>query len=158
MDFIRHEVVTELHPPSSNQNQHHYLNYCGKIHVFESPFRTQIALMRARLHQSQVNKRPWLSRQKKKSLTHICFFLFFYRSNSVAGTHKGAISLQHPFKDPAAACRHQGRQAASEGDETRERVSYHIRLWPRNGCWDPEAGVWTFLFLCHYTSVCVCVY
>ena len=77
----------------------------------------------------------------------MCAFVccFPFRSDSVARTYKGAIPIQHPVKDPAAACRDQGCKAAVKRDEEREGVPHHLWLRPRNGCWDPEAGVYSYV-------------
>lgn len=72
--------------------------------------------------------------------TFFCLCDFPCRPDSVARTYKGSFPVQHPVKDPTVACRHQGCQAALKGDEEGEGVPHHLWLWPRNGCWDPEAG------------------
>lgn len=56
------------------------------------------------------------------------FFLccFGYRSDSIARTYKGAVPVQHPVKDPAAARRDQGCQAAVKRDEEGEGVPHHL--------------------------------
>lgn len=61
-----------------------------------------------------------------KFLFHSMCILFVRRSHSTARADQGAVAVQHPFEDPTAAHRDQGRQATFEGDEEGKGVSRHL--------------------------------
>lgn len=63
-----------------------------------------------------------------------------FRAHQTPGADHGAVQVQHPAEDPAAARGHAGHSAPPQGDEEEPRVPHHLRLQPSNGRADPQAG------------------
>lgn len=76
----------------------------------------------------------WLKRTLIRHLVHTLQTLptfmpsYFlpHRSDKVARAHKSPLTVQHPLKDPATTCGHQGCKTAVEGNEEGKGVPYHI--------------------------------
>lgn len=63
---------------------------------------------------------------RKHLETLILSYFLPHRSDSVARTYKSPFTVQHPLKDPAATCGHQGCKTAVKGNEEGEGVPYNF--------------------------------